>query len=460
MDDSRVEPGRRPEGRPLRRQVLVAIVGVTALAIVLFALPLALSVQRLYRDETITELERDATRIAAVVPDDLAHKPRSVPRPEGLSPHLTVGVYGLTGSRLTGDGPSQSPLAVRGRDGRVHDRVEHDQIAVSAPVPSDEGVTAIVRVSAPYDLTTDRIERALLAMAGLAALIVGCAALLARYLARRLATPLERLTDAARRLGGGDFSVQTTRSGLREADEAGSALTTTARRLGAVLERERAFSADVSHQLRTPLTGLLLGLERALERPGADLRAAIGTAVERGRRIQRIIDELLDLARDTGPERRPLEVPALLEDVRLRWHGPLASRGRPLTIEREDPLPEARAAPAAVSQIMDVLVDNALVHGHGEVTVHAGDVGGSLAIDVTDEGAGIADDAPDVFARRRTHPAGAPGAGRGIGLALARSLAEAEGGRLVLRRARPPVFTLLLPATAAPADPPSQAPAS
>ncbi|TDD81927.1 HAMP domain-containing histidine kinase [Actinomadura darangshiensis] len=452
MDDSRAA-----EGRPLRRLVLVAIVGVTALAIVLFALPLAFVVQRLYRDETVTRLERDATRIAAVVPDDLAQRPRSVRRPAGLSPRLTMGVYRLDGTLLTGDGPSGSGLVAQGRDGRVHDRVEHGQIAVSAPVPSDEGVAVIVRVSAPYDLTTDRVERALLAMAGLALLIIGLAALLARYLARRLATPLERLTDAARRLGGGDFSVQGPRSGVREADAAGMALEATARRLGSVLERERAFSADVSHQLRTPLTGLLLGLESAMERPGADLPAAIGTAIERGRGLQRIIDELLDLARDSVPERRPLNVPALLEDIRLRWHGPLAGRGRPLTIESQEPLPEVRAAPAAVSQILDVLLGNALEHGRGEVTVQAGDAGGGLAIDVTDQGAGIPDDAPDIFARRHAHPpgAGASPAGRGIGLALARSLAEAEGGRLVLRRARPPVFTLLLPSADDPADPPA-----
>ncbi|MGI5200460.1 ATP-binding protein [Spirillospora sp. CA-108201] len=447
------------QGRPLRRQVLIAIVGVTALAIVLFALPLAAAVQRLYRDETVTGLERDATRIAAAVPDDVARDPQALRRPAGLSPHLTVGLYGLDGSRLTGAGPARSLLAAQGGDGRVHDRVESGQMAVSAPVPSDEGVSAIVRVSAPYVLTTDRVERTLLAMAGLAVLIIGCAALLARYLARRLATPLERLTDAARRLGGGDFSVQTTPSGLREADAAGRALMTTAQRLGAVLERERAFSADVSHQLRTPLTGLLLGLESALERPGADLSAAVATAVERGRHLQGIIDELLDLARDSGPERRRLDVPALLEELRFRWHGPLASRGRPLDIERQDPLPAVRASPAAVAQIMDVLLGNALEHGSGKVTVLVADAGGGLAVEVTDEGPGIADDAPDVFARRRAHPGGteAPRAGHGIGLALARSLAEAEGGRLVLRSARPPVFTLLLPGTTEPVGPPAQA---
>ncbi|SEG52718.1 Signal transduction histidine kinase [Thermomonospora echinospora] len=436
------------KGRPLRRQVLVAIVGVTALAIVLFALPLAVAVQRLYRDEAITRLQRDATRVAAVVPDDINHQPRPVPRLAGLSPQLAIGVYRLDGGRLTGTGPSVSPLAAQSHDGRVHDGLERGQLAVSAPVASDGGINTVVRVSAPYDLTTDRVERTWLAMAGLAVLVIGCAALLAQYQARRLALPLERLTAAAQQLGGGDFSVHTRRSGLREADAAGLALEATARRLGAVLDRERAFSADVSHQLRTPLTGLLLGLESALERPGADLRAAIGTALERGRRLQSIIDDLLDLARDSEPAHQVLNVPALLEQARRRWHGPLAAQGRRLDIEIRRPLPQVRAAPAALSQIMDVLLDNALEHGRGRVTVRAGDVGDGLAIDVTDQGPGIPDDAPDVFARRSPRPpdGDTPSAGHGIGLALARSLAEAEGGRLVLGSPRPPVFTLLLPA--------------
>ncbi|MFF0520735.1 ATP-binding protein [Actinomadura nitritigenes] len=454
-------PGERIEGRPLRRLVLIAIVGVTTMAIVLFALPLAVVVQRLYHDETVTGLERDATRIAAVVPDDLIQRPRPLKRPAGLPSRLTVGVYRVDGRRVTGQGPGRSALAVRGRDGRVHDGAEHGRLAVAAPVPSDEGVAAIVRVSAPYDPTGDRIQRALLAMAGLALAAVACASLLARYLARRLARPLERLTAAAQRLGAGNFSVRAPRSGVREADEAGIALEATARRLGTILERERAFSADVSHQLRTPLTGLLLGLESALERPGADLSAVIGTALDRGHRLQVIIDELLDLARDTEPARRHLDVPAELEEITLRWHGPLAAQGRRLVLDIHHPLPAVSTSPAALSQIMDVLLGNALQHGRGEVTVQAVDVGGGLAIDVGDQGPGIAEDAPDIFARRSAHPRAPHGTGRdagragtrpaaaghGIGLALARSLAEAEGGRLILRSSGPTVFTLFLPDT-------------
>ena len=101
-----------------------------------------------------------------------------------------------------------------------------------------------------------------------------------------------------------------------------------------------------------------------------------------------------------------------------------------------------RASAPAINQVLDVLIGNALQHGRGTVTVRARHAPRSIAIEVSDEGPGPPTDADDVFRRR---PASATG--RGIGLALARSLTEAEGGRLTLSRAGPgPRFTLLLPA--------------
>ncbi|HEX6469452.1 MAG TPA: HAMP domain-containing sensor histidine kinase [Streptosporangiaceae bacterium] len=442
----------RPSGTPLRRQLLTAIAGITTVAVVMFALPLAIAVQRLDRSDAVTELERDATRVAAVIPDDEARHPRPVRPPEGLRSRLTVGVYRTNGRLITGAGPAWSVPAADAADGRLHQTVEDHALTVTAPIPSEQGVTATVRVSMPYDAITDRAHRAWLLMAALALLVLLLAATLARYQAGRLAGPLERLTRAAQALGDGDFTIRAQRSGVREADTAELALEATAHRLGTLLDRERAFSADVSHQLRTPLTGLLLGLESALERPGADLTAAIRTAVRRGEHLQEIIDDLLSLARDTGPGRETIDVDALLQEVHSRWAGQLAAAGRPLRITVQRSLPEVRSLPTAIRQILDVLIDNAATHGAGAVTVEAVDTGTGLAIDVGDQGAGVAEGI-DIFARRRTTAGDGDGNGHGIGLAFARALAEAAGGRLVLRHPAPPVFTLLLPAAAErPAD--------
>ncbi|WP_433180891.1 sensor histidine kinase [Actinoallomurus sp. CA-150999] len=411
---------------PLRSRVLVAIVGVAALAVVLFAIPLAIALQRLYRDEAIVSLERDATRISAAVPDTIAKHPKPVPLPTGMSSrHLSVGIYDLNGNRIALHGPRNSPVAGAAGDGRVHEAVENGLLAVSAPVPSDETIVAVVRVATPYKHVTGRAEKAWLLMVALATLVVGLAAVVARRQAGRLAAPLERLTWDAQALGSGDFSIRARSVGVREADAASLALEATARRLGELLERERAFSAHVSHQLRTPLTGLLLGLESGLN--GGDPRAVIRTALERGEHLQEIIDDLVRLSRGSSTDRGVLDVQALLEEVRVRTA---------VTVRIEDGLPEVRASLSAVRQILNVLVENAVNHGKPPITVAAVDVGQGLAIEVSDEGPGVPD-GYDVFR--------GPSDGHGIGLALARSLAEAEGGRLVLRRPSPPTFSLLLP---------------
>jgi signal transduction histidine kinase len=407
--------------------VLVAIVGVAALAVVLFAIPLAVALQRLYRDEAVVKLERDATRLSAVVPDNIALHPQPVPSVTDMSKHLSVGIYTLDGQRVIGHGPQVSMVAGQAGDERVHEAIEHGLLAVSAPVPSDESIVAVIRVAMPYDQVTAKVERAWLLMGALGVLVVGLAAVVARRQAGRLAAPLERLTRDAQALGGGDFSIRARSIGVREADAASEALEATARRLGDVLDRERAFSAHVSHQLRTPLTGLLLGLEAGLS--AGDPHEVIRTGLERGEHLQEIIDDLVRLARGNAADRGVLDVPALLDELRARAG---------VNVEVQDGLPEVRVSLSAVRQILHVLLDNAMTHGEPPISVSAADLGTGLAIDVEDAGPGIPEGV-DVFR--------APADGHGIGLALARSLAEAEGGRLVIRRPSPPVFSLLLPAS-------------
>jgi len=191
---------------------------------------------------------------------------------------------------------------------------------------------------------------------------------------------------------------------------------------------------------RNPLTGLRLGLEVALEDPAQDPRAAISTAIEDTERLQRTIEDLLKLARDTTRTTDTLDLGPLLQEVTDSWSRPLATRGRTLRVSRGEDLPTARASAAAVRQVLSVLLDNAAGHGSGTVTVAVRDAGDALAIDVSDQGSGVAVGAEELFTRR------AEGAvGHGIGLALARSLAEAEGGRLSLTRPVPPTFTLFVP---------------
>jgi signal transduction histidine kinase len=256
------------------------------------------------------------------------------------------------------------------------------------------------------------------------------------------------VTDRAAALGHGDFASRVRPSGVPELDQAADALNQTASRLGELLARERAFAADVSHQLNTPLTSLRLALESALITPGTDLVASIELAVSEVERLQSTVTTLLALARDGETGDVTSDVATVCTAVTQRFVGPLAAVDRPLRVDLDPALPPVRCSPEVLSEIVAVLVDNACVHGAGVVTVSGRRAGSGVVVDVEDEGAGITGDTTEVF-RRRSPDA----AGHGIGLALARSLAEAHGARLELARARPrPVFSVALPGDRAPHD--------
>ncbi len=427
--------------RSLRRRIDTGIIGVATLAVLLFALPLAVAVDRLDRGQELAELQRDATRTAALVPDNRVGSGPTAVVPGAPGGDILVGVYTPGGNLSSGRGAKRSRIAGAAHDGRVHQGSEQGQLAVAVPVASDRNVAAVVRAAVPDSVVTSRTRRSWAAMAALGLLVLAVAALLARRQSRRIAGPLERLTAAARELGDGNFVIVPERSGIREADDAGAALRDTAARLGQLLDRERAFSADASHQLRTPLTGLLLGLESALGRPEADLRLAVSSALERGRRLEETVETLLSLRRDTGSRRVSIDVEVELSAVIHEWLPLFSARRRPLVLAGPSPVSPASASTTALRQILDVLLDNALHHGAGTVTLSAADLGDAVAIEVADEGEGLRGDAEAAFTRRSDDARG-----HGIGLALARSLAEAESGRLVVRRAAPhPIFAVLLP---------------
>jgi PAS domain S-box-containing protein len=202
-------------------------------------------------------------------------------------------------------------------------------------------------------------------------------------------------------------------------------------------ERWRSFGAEASHQLRTPLTGLRLSIENALADSTASASPALEEALAQVERLQTTVEDFLDLAPrrvDTAP---PLDVAAVVEDMDAAWRGLIEADGRNLVVDIETPLPIVHSSAATVRQVLGVLIENALKHGEGPIRLVAKAMAGGLAFEVSDEGKGLS-----------VTPNG-QGKGRHMGLALARELAEAEGGRLLMRRAGPsPTFTLFMPAPA------------
>jgi signal transduction histidine kinase len=283
--------------------------------------------------------------------------------------------------------------------------------------------------------------------------VLAVVAAVGRARARRVARPLESLAGAADALGQGDFSVRAVHAGVREVDAVSSSLEATARRLGSMLERERAFTADASHQLRTPLTAVRLGLESALLTAGADLRQAAEEALLGLDRLEQTVHDLLLLARDTMHLSQATDVEALVRALGSVWSRALAEYERVLELRIEPDLPPAAVSQPALRTVLDVLLSNALAHGVGRVLVEVRATDATVVLEVSDDGPGVRGDPARLFARRSAHAHGT-----GIGLALARSLVEADGGRLELIRLAPAVFALLLP-VAEPAAAPTTLPA-
>ncbi len=420
----------------MRRRIVRAILAVTAAALALFGLPLALAVQRVYRDEEVIRLQRVATAATQSIGEEPGGAdPAELPRAGATR----LSLYGPGGRRISGAGPARADAVTRrALAGRVSDASGSKTLIAAVPVARRERVVGAVRAERSDAVVARRVWRTRAAMAAIALAVLALAAGLSLLLARRLVRPIDALADAATRLGEGDFTSRADGAGVPELDAAAGALNHTAQRLGAMVERERAFSADASHQLRTPLTALCLDLEagQATGATAADLDRAL-VEVDR---LEDTISTLLAAARDAGPAGQRIDIALLLDEAREAWHGRLAADARPLRTSIVDEPLVACATPGAVRQILEVLLDNAHRHGGGAVTVSARAARGAVVVEVSDEGAGVSGDPDAVFARRS--PAAA---GHGVGLALARSLAAADGGRLVLKRPGPgPTFSLLL----------------
>lgn len=413
------------------------IVGLSTLAavlaIALFGVPLAAIVVNYLVDDEHGELERAADIAAVSVGIQLALGQRPGPV-TSTEPDAILAFYDPSGRRIIGDGPPVADVAAsRARNGRIHVADRDGAIIVAVPIRTGDTLLGMVRVSTPATEVYSRIAMVWLLMGGLAAMAVLAVWVVARWMAARMSRPLEELAVTARELGDGDFSVRFPVAGIPEIDSVSAALNNTATRLSDLVARERAFSADASHQLRTPLTALRLGLEVALEDPDHDLRAAAVAAVEGTERLQKTVEDLLSLARDSARPREPLVWCPIIDALNHTWRPRLLDHDRALAISAAPRLPVAGASAAAIRQILAVLLDNAATHGAGTVTVAIRDAGGALGIDVTDEGTGITMPVDQLFTRRNP-----TATGHGIGLALARSLAEAEGARLRQSRRPPP----------------------
>ena len=276
---------------------------------------------------------------------------------------------------------------------------------------------------------------------GLSVIAVLAGVFVASLQARRFAEPMTQLVDRAERLGAGESHFQPLVTGIREVDRVSEVLARSAHQMTRSLASERDFASDASHQLRTPLTALLMRLE---EIAGTDdltvVREEASIAMTQVERLTTVVDELLSRTR-SGHDARPptVSLDSVIASLQREWQPAFEQAHRSVRVHGQRGL-SVRATPVALSQVLSTLLENSLAHGRGTVDVEARRSGPSVVVEVSDQGDGVpAAVAPHIFERSVS-----TAQSTGLGLALARDLAEANGGRLELIQRQPAVFALFL----------------
>lgn len=266
---------------------------------------------------------------------------------------------------------------------------------------------------------------------------------------KRFTEPMRQLAQRAQEYGTGGFALDPVRdpdgpvkpliSGIAEIDTVSQILDHNTRSLVRALSSERSFAADASHQLRTPLAALLMRLDEIATADEIEVaKDEAEVAIAQTERLAAVVDDLLHRSRaghaDGG---RSVSVDTVLNQLQREWEPTFAAEGRRITAGVERGM-IVRSSATAISQVLDTLIENSLIHGAGAVRVTARRSGPSAVLEVRDEGEGI----EDAMATRVFDRAVSGGQGTGLGLAVARDTAESFGGRLELVQARPAVFAL------------------
>src|SRR5579863_4600790 len=279
--------------------------------------------------------------------------------------------------------------------------------------------------------------------APLIAATTALAAWLAAVLATRRARPVEELADAARRLGAGDPRPLSRRYGLADLDQVADGLDSSARRLSSLLVADRELAIDASHQLRTPLTALSMRLEEMIA--AADdpevVREEGRAALAQAERLADVVTQLLSPARATAASAALTGVDEIVRQQVSEWEPAFRRARRKLEVIGVRGL-QAHVTPGGLAQVLATLIDNALMHGGGTVTIQTSQSARSVVIEVRDEGKGVPPDLVSLIFERSV--SGRP-EGTGLGLALARTMAAADGGRVVLVKPKPATFGVFLP---------------
>ena len=415
----------------MRRRMIKSTVSAVLIVVVLLGVPLAIiDALRISEAEHAT-LNQEVQRIGFLLDQQLENMPQ--PDPVALKKLLAAG----HNVKLTYPGHTGAAAVTLGP--QITNHPESSGLYLG---PAPRHVTAVVTES--WSPTEMRIRGSLLLVLGVAVLATVAASGVAFLQARRLSRPLSDLAQTAERLGSGDPRPRHRRYGIPELDRVAEVIDHTADRISRMLTTERRLAADASHQLRTPLTALSMRLEEIIAAQDlADVKEEAAIALTQVERLTDVVQRLLTDARDSrrSTSTVPIDVDMVIRQQIFEWRPAFRSARRPIRVDGVRGL-AAVATPGAFAQVLATLMENSLMHGAGPVTIKTRTTGGSVVVEVGDEGPGV----PPELGARVFERSVSGRASTGLGLTVARELAEADGGRLELLQQRPPVFAVFLTA--------------
>lgn len=411
----------------MRRRLVHSTLAVVLVVVAVFGLSVAVVEMRSIEDSARSAVRSEALRLASAAESRLLAHEAVTQRT--LSSQVTGDRHEVR-VRIDRRPPLRWGRPVRGEAVEARETSARGRVEVTVRYPRSE--------------VSGEIGRMVLIILGVSLLAVAAATLLAVRQAKRVSAPLTDLAETAERLGSGDPRPRHRRYGVPELDRVADVLDASAERIARMLTAERRLAADASHQLRTPLTALSMRLEEIIHTADTDDPRAVKEeatiALAQVERLTEVVQRLLTNSRDPRTDSAvAFDLDEVVTQQMAEWRPAYRSENRVLVRSGKQDL-RAVGTPGAVATVLATLLENALMHGAGRVALRTRVTGNQVVVEVSDEGPGVS---PELGARvfERTV------SGRnstGLGLAVARDLAEADGGRLELLQQRPPVFALFL----------------
>jgi signal transduction histidine kinase len=441
-----------------RGRLLAAFAYVLVLVIVALTVPLALSTSHRV-DREVRAQAADGAQIVAASASGRLTKPAeldtlvaTVDRELGAR----VIIVGQTGALIAdshrpgtrgvayGTRPEiAAALSGRTVQGHRHSDTLHENLLYTAvPVVSGGRTQGAVRVTQSVTAIDRQIRRDQLALLGVGLLALLFGLLVTWFVAGSLARPLRSLAGTARRVGRGDLEARAELEGSLEQREVAQAFNAMADRLIESLDAQRAFVANASHQLRTPLTGLRLRVEAAaMASDDPIVQEELAAAEAETVRLARLISNLLRLAAADAPAppSEAVDLSAVAHAAEERWRRHAEAAARHVALAAGTPAVGLGSADDLATSL-DNLIENALLYAPpgSTVAIEWGTEGGEAFVAVLDDGPGVSgEDAAAAFQRFQRGAARPVGhGGTGLGLAIVGALAARWGGSASLR-ARP-----------------------